>query len=146
MLDYNPHDTILVIVQVSVLVFFVYMFHAAYQRTLTRKHELSKRILDKLSSEEFLDLLKSRDGRRSIERLLGSHKSPDEWVTDAIRRAILLLFAGFAFLTVYRLTDFSGHEMFLAVGCSSVGVGIGYLVAAALTRGRARPENSDPAP
>jgi hypothetical protein len=99
-----------------------------------------------MSSEKFLELLKSPDGGRSIERLLGSHKSPGEWVTEAIRRAMLLLFSGAGFLIAYRLTDFSGHEMFLILGCFSVGIGIGYLVAAALTRRRARRDNTDPAP
>jgi len=145
-LDYNPHDTILVVTQLAALVLLAYMFHAAHQSKLARKHELSKQILEKMSSEEFLDLLKSRDARRSIERLIGSYKSPDEWVKDAIRRAILLLFAAPAFITVYALTDFSGHEIFLVLGCLCVGVGIGYLIASAFTRGRARREGADPAP
>jgi len=142
----NYHDTILVVTQVFAFLFFSLMIYGAYQKKLARKHELSKQILEKLSSEKFLELLKSPDGRQSIERLLGSSGSPDEWVTDAVRRAILLLFAGPAFLVVYGLTDFSGHEMFLILGCSSVAIGIGYLVAAALTRGRARRANTDPAP
>ncbi len=143
---FEAHHTILVVVQVTALVLLAYIFHAAYQKKLARKHELSKQILEKLGTEEFLDLLRSRDGRRSVERMLGSHRSPDEWVTDAIRRGILLLFFGPAFLAVYGLTDFSGHEMFLALGSGSVGLGIGYLVAAALTRGRAKREDADPAP
>lgn len=145
MFESNLHDTVLVVTQVLALVFFAYLFHAAYQKKLTRKHELSKQIIEKMSSEEFLDLLKSGDGRRSIERLLGSYKSPDEWVREAVRRAVLLLFSGPAFLAVYGLTDFSGREMFLALGSLSVAVGIGYLVAAALTRGRARGENTNSA-
>ena len=142
----NYHETILVVSQVFALVFFAFLYHVAYQKKLARKHELSKQILDKMSSEKFLELLESPDGRRSVERLVGSYKSPAEWVTDAIRRAILLLFSGPAFITVYMLTDFSGHEIFLGLGSVSVGLGIGYLVAAALTRGRARRDSTDPAP
>ena len=50
----SAHETILVVVQVLALLVLVYVFHAAYQARLARKHELSKRMLDKLSSEELL--------------------------------------------------------------------------------------------
>lgn len=144
MLYNNYHDTVLVVVLVLAVVAFFYMFYSAHQRKQARKHELSKQILEKMSSEEFLDLLKSQDGRRSIERLLGSYQSAGEWITDAIRRSVLLVFAGSAFVLVYRLTDFSGREIFLILGSLAVSIGVGYLFAAAITR--ARSANTDPAP
>lgn len=137
------HDTMLVAIQVSAFAFFIYLFHAAHQRKLARKHELSKQVLDKLDSKEFLELLHSPNGRRSIERLLGSSESPREWVTIALRRAIFLVLAGVTFIVVYGVTDFSGHEMFLVTGSLAVSVGIGYLLAAALTRRRARRDDAD---
>ena len=133
----TTHDTVLVVTQVAALLILVWIFFAAHQARMKRKHEISKRVLDKMGSEEFLELLQSPDGRHSIERMLGTSRSPGEWVTDAIRRAILLLFVGPAFLIVFALADFSGHEMFLALGSLSIAVGLGYLVAAALTRRRA---------
>lgn len=145
MFDFTAHHTILVVVQVVALLFLAHLFRAAYQARAARKHELSKQILDKMSSEEFLDLLKSSEGRRSIERLIGDHKSPEEWITAAVRRSIFLLLTGVAGVIVYLVTDFSGHEIPLVLGSLSVAVGLGYLVAAALTRGRARRETTDPA-
>ena len=133
----TTHDTVLVVTQVAALLILAWIFFATHQARMKRRHEISKRVLEKMSSEEFLDLLRSPDGRQSVERILGTSRSAGEWVTDAIRRAILLLFAGPALLIVFALVDFSGHEMFLALGSLSIAVGIGYLVAAALTRGRA---------
>ena len=145
MFESNAHDTILVVVQVAALLVLAYLLRTAYQAKQARRHELSKRILDKMSSEEFLELLRSPEGQRSRERLVGTRKSPGEWVTDAVRRAVLLLFAGGALLLVYPRMDFSGREMFLILGSVAIGVGVGYLVAAALTRRRARRETTEPA-
>ena len=132
----TTHDTVLVVTQVAAFLILAWVFYAAHQARMRRKHEISKQVLEKMSSEQFLDLLQSPDGRQSVERMLGTSRSAGEWVTDAIRRAILLLFAGPALLLVFFLTDFSGHEIFLALGSLSIAVGLGYLVAAALTRGR----------
>ncbi len=145
MFDPTFHATALVLIQVTALLIVAYLLYAAHQRKLARKHELSKQILDKLSSEEFLEVLQSPDGRRSIERLLGSYESPEAWVRNAIRRAILLVFAGVALITAYAQTDFSGHELLLVLGSLSAALGLGYLVGAALTRARAGRENADPA-
>ncbi len=133
----TTHDTVLVVTQVAAFLILAWILYAAHQARMKRKHEISKKFLEKMSSEKFLELLQSPDGRQSVERMLGTSRSPGEWVTDAIRRAILLLFVGPAFLIVFVLADFSGHEMFLALGSLSITVGFGYLVAAALTRGRA---------
>ncbi|ANM30890.1 hypothetical protein ABI59_16885 [Acidobacteria bacterium Mor1] len=133
----TTHDTVLVVTQVAAVLILILIFFAAHQARMKRKHEISKRLLGKMSSEQFLELLQSAEGRRSIERLLGTSRSAGEWVTDAIRRATLLLFVGPAFLLVFALVDFSGQEIFLALGALSIAIGVGYLVAAALTRGRA---------
>lgn len=132
----TTHDTVLVVTQVAAFLVLAWILYAAHQAGRKRKHEISTRILEKMSSEEFYELLQSPDGRQSVERMLGTSRAPGEWVTDAIRRAILLLFAGPALLVVFVLADFSGHEIFLALGSLSIAVGLGYLVAAALTRGR----------
>jgi len=139
----TAHATILVVVQVAVVVVLAYLIRAAYEARAARKHELSKLILDKMSSEEFLRLLESPDGGRSIERLLGNHKTADEWVTDALRRAIFLILAGIAGVIVYLVTDYSGREITLILGSLFVAVGVGYLIAAALTRSRARSHDID---
>jgi len=133
----TTHHSILVVTQVAAFLILAGIFFAAHQARMKRKHEISKRVLEKMSSEQFLELLDSQEGRRSIERLLGTSRSPGEWVTDAIRRAILLLAAGPALLIVFRLGDFSGREIFLVLGSLSIAIGIGYLVAAAATRARA---------
>jgi len=140
---FEAHHTILVVVQVLLVGLICVLFFSAYQRKLARRHDFSKRFLDKLSSEEFVDLLKSSAGRRSVERVLGTYKPAGEWVTDAIRRSIVLIFVGIGCIAVYIATDFSGHEIFLAIGCLSVTGAIGYLVAAALTRGRARRDDAE---
>ncbi len=131
------HTTILVAIQVAAIIAFAFLFFRAHQARQTRRHEMSKRILDKMSSEEFLEVLRSPEGRRSVEKLIGSEKSTEAWITDAIRRAILLLCGGAALLSIHPFLDFSGDEIPLIVGGLSIGVGIGYLVAAMLTRGRA---------
>ena len=143
MIDFTAHHTILVVLQVAALLFIAYLLRAAFEARAARRHELAKRVLDKMSSEEFLELLRSPDGGRSLERLIGTHKSPDEWVTDAVRRAVFLLFAGIAGIAVYFLTDFSGQEIPLGLGSLSIAVGLGYLITAALTRRRARRENTE---
>ena len=126
----------LVVTQVVALLFLAWIYFAAHQGRMRRKHEIAQQVLAKMDSEEFLELLHSAEGRRSLERLLGTERSPDEWVTDAKRRAVLLLCAGPAFLLVYSLGDFTGHEIFLFLGALSISVGFGYLLAAALTRSR----------
>lgn len=131
------HHTVLVVTQVAAFLILAWILYAAHRSRMNRQHEISKKILKKMSSEQFLEVLQSPDGRQSVERMLGTSRSPDEWVTDAIRRAILLLFAGPALLIVFFLGDFSGQEVFLALGSLSIAVGLGYLVAAALTRRRA---------
>jgi len=131
------HHTVLVVTQVAAFLILAWILYAAHRSRMNRKHEISRMILEKMSSEQFLEVLQSPDGRQSVERLLGTSRSPDEWVTDAIRRAMLLLFAGPALLIVFILGDFSGQEIFLALGSLSIAVGLGYLFAAALTRRRA---------
>lgn len=133
----TTHDTVLVVTQVAAILILAWIVYAAHQARMKRKHEISKRVLEKMGSEQFLELLQSPEGRQSVERMLGTSRSPGEWVTDAIRRAILLLFSGPAFLIVFFLAEFSGHEIFLGLGSLSIAAGFGYLVAAALTRGRA---------
>ena len=133
----TTHDTVLVVTQVAALLIIAWIFYASHQARMKRKHEISKKVLEKMGSEQFLELLQSAEGRRSVERMLGTSRSAGEWVTEAIRRAVLLLCAGPALLVVFYLVDFSGQEIFLALGSLSIAVGIGYLVAAALTRGRA---------
>ena len=140
------HHTLLVIGQLAFVAVLAYLFLSAHRTKLGRRHELSKQVLEKMSSQEFLDLLRSPEGQESIGRLLGTHKSPGEWATEAVRRAILLLCAGPALLVVYRMADFSGREILLVMGSLSVAVGIGDLVAATLTRRRERRIGSDPAP
>lgn len=143
MIDLTAHHTILVVVQVAALLFLATLVRATYEARARRRHELAKRVLDKMSSEEFLEVLRSPDGGRSLERLIGSHKPPDEWITDAVHRAVFLLFGGAAGVAVYLLTDFSGHEIPLGLGSLSIAVGLGYLVAAGLTRRRARRETRE---
>lgn len=133
----TAHNTIMVVTQVVAVLVVAWLFFAAHQARMKRKHEIARRVLDKMGSERFLDLLQSEEGRRSVERILGTTRPPGEWVTDAIRRAILLLFAGPALLIVFHVSDFSGQEIFLVLGSLSIAVGIGYLAAAALTRRRA---------
>lgn len=133
----NVHHTVLVVAQVLAVLGVASLFFLAHQARMRRKHEIARQVLDKMGSEEFLELLQNEKGRLSVERILGTARSPGEWVTDAIRRAVLLLFAGPALLIVFRLGDFSGQEIFLVLGSLSIANGIGYLVAAALTRGRA---------
>lgn len=145
MTGFEFHHTILVVVQVLLVGLICVLFFSAHQRKLTRRHEFSKQFLDKLSSEEFIALLESSAGRRSVERVLGTYKTTDEWITDAIRRSMVLMFGGIAALVVYIVTDFSGREIFLAIGCLSIGGAIGYLIAAALTRVRARREDAETA-
>ena len=132
----TAHDTVLVVVQVVIVLFVAWVFFAAHQARMKRKHEINRQILDKMDSEKFLELLQSEAGRRSVERLLGTERSAREWVTEALRRGTILLCAGPAFLVVYFVTDFSGHEMFLVLGVLSVAVGLGFLLAAAITRAR----------
>jgi len=136
------HHTILVVMQILAVGLVCFLFYLAYQRQLARRHEFSKAFLDKMSSEEFVGLLQSSSGRRSVERILGTYKPASEWITDAIRRAVFLAFIGGACLVVYALGDFGGHEMFLVLGCLTLGVAAAFLVAAALTRGR---EDDEPA-
>ena len=143
MIDFTTHHTILVVVQVAALLFIAYLLRAAYEARAARRHELAKKVLDKMSSEEFLEVLRSPDGGKSLERLIGSQKSPEDWATDAVRRAIFLLFAGIAGIAAYLVTDFSGREIPLGLGSLAVAVGLGYLVAAALTRRRARRDDRD---
>lgn len=143
MLDFAAHQTILVVVQVAALLFLAYLFRAAHEARAARRHELAKRVLDKMSSEEFLQVLRSSGGGRSLERLIGTHKPPDEWAADAVRRAVFLIFAGAAGVVVYYFTDFSGHEIPLILGSLSIAIGLGYLLAATLTRRRARQEDGD---
>lgn len=137
------HHTVLILVQVGAILFVGYLFRSAHLAKQERKHELSKQILDKMSSEEFLDLLKSPAGRQSLERLIGTEKSPEAWISEAFRRSVLLLGTGIALIAVYPFLDFSGDEIPLILGAISMGLGLGYLIAAALTRTRLRDRDSE---
>lgn len=143
MSSFMLHHTVLVLVQVGAILFIGYLFRGVYLAKQERKHELSKQILDKMSSVEFLDLMKSPAGRQSIERLIGSEKSPEAWIREAFRRAVLLICAGIALIAVYPVLDFSGDEIPLILGAVSIGLGIGYLIAAVLTKARARDRESE---
>ena len=145
MTGFQAHHTILVILQVFSFSLLSVLAYLAYQRKQARRHEFSKQFLEKLSSEEFVALLESSAGRRSVERILGTYKSAEEWTTEAIRRSVVLIFIGFGSLAVYFLEEFSGHQAFLAAGGVLITGSLGYLVAAALTRGRARREDSETA-
>jgi len=144
MTGFEAHHTILVVLQFLTIGVICLLVFVAHQRKLSRRHEFSKAFLDKMSSEEFIDVLKTGAGRRSVERILGTFKPAEEWITDAIRRSVVMCCIGIACLAVYVVEDFSGRQIFLAVGLVLVSGAIGYLIAAALTRGRARRE-SDPA-
>ncbi|MCP4896782.1 MAG: hypothetical protein GY906_07365 [bacterium] len=143
--SFMAHHTILVIMQILAVGLICFLFYLGYQRQLARRHEFSKAFLDKMSSEEFIALLQTSAGRRSVERILGTYKPASEWITDAIRRAVFLAFIGAGCLAVYTVEDFTGAEIFLAIGCLGLGVSLAFLVAAGLTRGRARRENDEAA-
>ncbi len=145
MTGFEAHHTILIVLQVFTFSLLSVLVYFAYQRKQARRHEFSKQFLEKLSSEEFVALLESSAGRRSVERVLGTYKSAEEWTTEAIRRSVVLIFGGLGSVAVYLLEEFSGHQAFLAVGSISIAGALGYLVAAALTRGRARREDSETA-
>jgi len=141
MTGFEAHHTILVVLQFLTIGLVFLLIFGAHQRKLSRRHEFSKAFLDKMSSEQFIEILETSSGRRSVERILGTYKPADEWITDAIRRSVVICCIGIACLAVYVLEDFSGHQIFLGVGSVLVGGAVGYLMAAALTRGRARRES-----
>lgn len=74
-------------------------------RTATLRYELRMKVLDRFSSEEFVALLRTEEGRRWMADVLSGHSDPQELVDASLRQAIVLTFLGLGLLAIARVVE-----------------------------------------
>ena len=74
-------------------------------RTAQLRHELRMKILERFSSEEFVALLRTEEGRRWMAEVLAGRSEPQEMIDASLRQAILLTFLGLGVLAIAGIVE-----------------------------------------
>jgi hypothetical protein len=74
-------------------------------RTATLRYELRSKVLDRFSSEEFVALLRTEEGRRWMADVLSGRSDPQEMVDAGLRQAIVLTFLGLGLLAIAKVVE-----------------------------------------
>lgn len=144
-MNMNPFEIYRLAQWVGGLLFFAWIALLARGwslRTAQLRHELRMKILERFSSEEFVALLRTEDGRRWMAEVLAGRSEPQEMIDAGLRQAILLTFLGLGVLAIAWIVD---SRFLAASGVLMVFAAAGlWLGAWAVARRRPRPAPDPP--
>jgi hypothetical protein len=116
----------------------VWVIFSSIRRYLVSKQQsaVQQKIFERIdSSQALVDLAASDSGRLFLESLTlerAEPVSPIGRILRGMQAGIVLLFFGFALLFLHHHTP-DDHDGFMILGTGAIGIGLGFIVAAAVS-------------